>query len=313
MKSSKYLVPALIIIVFLFLLLFPSAAVTSARSGLMLWFKVILPTLLPFMIISRLLIETNSVSCLTFLFSAPFKKCFHVSKGGTFVIMTGFLCGYPMGAKLTADLYLHKQLNYYEAIYLLAFCNNLSPMFISSFLTLSCLEAPELLTFLVIIIYGVPILFALLTQPFYRKFSRRDNSVTENIFVSEYHFSFETIDTAIMDGFTQITKLGGYIILFSILSGMFLNFSLPTNVLALITGITEVTTGLNYIAVQNFSLPVRLLFCIPICVFGGLSGLMQTYSMIKDTDLPFPPYLLAKVIQSAIAVVCSILFIAFYF
>ena len=309
MTPRKYLVVILLILLFMLLLIFPATAVTSARSGLLLWFQVILPTLLPFMILSKLLLETNSISCLTFLFSIPSKKLFFLSNEGTFVVLTGFLCGYPMGAKLANDLYLHNQISRNEALYLLSFCNNLSPMFISSFLTLSCLDAPKLLPFLILIIYGVPLLFAFLTQPIYRKQAKCTNIATENISSKIKSIPFETLDTAILDCFTQITKLGGYIILFSILSGMFLNFLIPPYVLALITGITEVTTGLNYIAVQNFSLSVRLLFSIPVCVFGGLSGLMQTYSMIKDTDLPFLPYIMAKLIQSAMALLFSFLFI----
>lgn len=310
MKPQKYIIVTLLILLFLFLLIFPSTAVSSARSGLLLWFKVILPTLLPFMILSKLLTETNSIYCLTFLFSTPFQKLFSLNRAGTFVVLTGFLCGYPMGAKLTGDLYLHKQLSKKEAGYLLSFCNNLSPMFISSFLTLTCLDAPQLLPVLVLIIYGVPLLFALFIQPFYRKRLTKDYPLELSTQIQS--LKFETIDTAIMDGFTQITKLGGYIILFSIFSGIFLNFPLSENILALIIGITEVTTGLNYIAVQNFPLPLRLLFSIPICVFGGLSGLMQTYSMIKDTDLPFFPYILAKLAQSVMALVFTIFFITLY-
>lgn len=312
MKRPKYLIAFILILVFLFLVIFPSAAVSSARSGLLLWFKVILPTLLPFMIISKLLIETNSVYGFSFLFSAPCKKILSLSNSGTFVILTGFLCGYPMGAKLTSDLYLHHQLSRNEALYLLSFCNNLSPMFISSYLTLTCLDAPKLLPLLILIIYGVPLLFALLLQPFYRKQSQEETSPIIELPATVRPLPFEAIDNSIMDSFTQITKLGGYIILFSILSGMFLSFPLPVNILALITGTTEITTGLNYIAIQNFPLSLRLLLCIPICVFGGLSGLMQTYSMIKDTDLTFSPYIKAKLIQSAMALLFTILFLQLY-
>lgn len=308
-KAVNYFIPLLICIIFLFLLLFPANAVTSARSGLMLWFQVILPTLLPFMILSSLLIKTNTISCLTFLFATPLKKLLGLSKSGTFVVMTGFLCGYPMGAKLTADLYLHGQLSKPEACYLLTFCNNLSPMFISSFLTLTCLEAPSLLPLLILIIYGVPVLFALITQPVYRRAVVNETPVSPAKNATT-PLDFNMVDTAIMDSFTQITKLGGYIILFSILSGMFLTFSLPNKLLALVTGLVEVTTGINYIATQDFSLALRLLYCIPICVFGGCSGLMQTFSMIKETKLPFSLYFWSKAAQTLLSFLLTWIFIS---
>lgn len=312
MKAQKYIFTGIIISVFLFLLLSPANAVSSARSGLMLWFKVLLPTLLPFMIISKLLIEADAISCLTFLFATPFHKFFHLSKSGTFVVMTGFLCGYPMGAKLVSELYTHHQLSHPEACYLLTFCNNLSPMFISSFLTISCLDAPQLLPYIILIIYGTPIIFALFTQPAFRK------KLSENIFSPSMtpknkKLDFEILDSAIMDSFTQITKLGGYVILFSIISGIFLSLSLPPLILAFFTGFIEVTTGINYITVQTLPLTLRLMFSIPICVFGGLSGLMQTYSMMKDSSLPFLPYLFSKLLQSFLSLIFTGFFVHIYF
>ncbi|MBQ2801290.1 MAG: hypothetical protein IJF03_07875 [Lachnospiraceae bacterium] len=308
MKIQKYLFTFVVVVIFIFLLVSPANAVTSARSGLMLWFKVLLPTLLPFMIISKLLIELNAISCLTFLFSSFFKKFFNLSKSGTFVLMTGFLCGYPMGAKLISELYKHKQISHEESCYLLTFCNNLSPMFISSFLTVSCFDAPELLPYVILIIYGTPMIYALITQPLFR----RKCAMEPPVLVPPKPFrklDFEIIDTAIMDSFTQITKLGGYVILFSIISGIFLSFSLPAPLLSLLTGIIEITTGINYITVQGFSLQMRFFFSTPLCVFGGLSGLMQTYSMIKDSGLPFLPYLTAKLIQTGLSYVLTLFFL----
>lgn len=308
MKFQNFIFTAVVIIIFIFLLISPANAVTSARSGLMLWFKVLLPTLLPFMIVSKLLIELNAISYLTFLFSSCFKKMFHLSKAGTFVLMTGFLCGYPMGAKLISELYQHKQLSYEESCYLLTFCNNLSPMFISSFLTVSCFDAPELLPYVILIIYGTPILYALLTQPFFRK----NTSLESCVLPPSTTFKkpdFEIIDTAIMDSFTQITKLGGYVIMFSVISGMFLSFSFSAPTLAFLTGVTEITTGINYITVQGFSLQMRFSISTPLCVFGGLSGLMQTYSMIKNSKLPFMPYLRAKLIQTGASYVLTVFFL----
>lgn len=311
MKVQKYIFTGIIISIFVFILISPANAVSSARSGLMLWFKVLLPTLLPFMIISKLLIEVDGISYLTFLFAPPFQKFFHLSKSGTFVVMTGFLCGYPMGAKLVSELYSHEQLSYSEACYLLSFCNNLSPMFISSFLTFSCLDAPDLLPYIILIIYGTPVIFALLTQPVFRKETEK-NWCSPVVSSKSKKLDFQILDTAIMDSFTQITKLGGYVILFSIISGMFLSFSLPPVTLSFLTGFIEVTTGINYITVQNLPFTLRLMLSIPICVFGGISGLMQTYSMMKDSSLPFLPYLFSKAIQALLSFLFTIIFLYIY-
>lgn len=57
MKRFLFLLPFLIMLAFL--LVFPDTSFTCAASGLMLWFETLLPSLLPFMIISNLLIKTD--------------------------------------------------------------------------------------------------------------------------------------------------------------------------------------------------------------------------------------------------------------
>ena len=51
---------------------------------------------------------------------------------GSYALLLGLICGYPMGAKLTADLFREGKITKSEAQYLLTFCNNPGPVFISS-------------------------------------------------------------------------------------------------------------------------------------------------------------------------------------
>ena len=59
--------------------------------------------------------------------------------------------------------------------------------------------------------------------------------------------TMEMIDKAIMNGFVNITRLGGYIILCSICSGCFTLLPSPPIVSAILSGFTEITTGLKYL------------------------------------------------------------------
>ena len=85
------------------------------------------------MVISGIMIRMN----LTDLFSqllAPFiKPIFRIRSTCIYVIFVGFLCGFPMGAHVTAQLYERKQLTKNEAEYLLSFCNNIGPVYFVSF------------------------------------------------------------------------------------------------------------------------------------------------------------------------------------
>ena len=93
-----------IVLLFSFMLLSPKAVFSGASSGLLLWFQTILPTLFPFLLVSNLLLATGSIHYLTSAFSKICRTFLSVSDCGSFAVITGFLCGYPMGAKTAADL-----------------------------------------------------------------------------------------------------------------------------------------------------------------------------------------------------------------
>ena len=128
----RYAFPFSVILLFFIMLSFPQEVFDGASEGLLLWFQIVLPTLLPFIIISNILIQTNSISLLSHIFGPAFQKIFRISTDGSFVVLAGFLCGYPMGAKVTSDLILAGRITKSEGSYLLSFCNNTSPMFIIS-------------------------------------------------------------------------------------------------------------------------------------------------------------------------------------
>ena len=88
----------------LLLLCFPALSLEGARKGLLLWYNTVLPTLLPFMIFSGLLIGMEAVPVLITPFSPLLKRGLGLSDAGAFVLLTGMLCGYPMGAKNCSDL-----------------------------------------------------------------------------------------------------------------------------------------------------------------------------------------------------------------
>ena len=123
-----------------FLLLHPDEGLLGARDGLTLWLNVMLPTLLPFLIFTGILLKAGNLTKLLNPFSLLWEKCFGLSPAGAYVLILGFLCGYPMGAKIAHDLYINDQISKKEGEYLLSFSCNASPAFVVSYLTGSILQ-----------------------------------------------------------------------------------------------------------------------------------------------------------------------------
>lgn len=308
---KKYVYAVTITAIFLFLLLFPQQAVEAASNGLLLWFHTIIPTLLPFIILSSLLIKLNAIPYLTSFIFPLFHKLFGLSKNGCYAVLIGFLCGYPMGAKITADLLREEKISALEAQFLLSFCNNVSPMFSLSFIIQTSLKCPEKTIPVLCILYLPPFLYAFCRRrlffPCETSFEGKQNEpAAKNQLKS---ISFSVIDSSIMNGFATVTKLGGYIILFSIISMIILTIPLQGSYLkyALIS-LTEITCGTQTVCQSNLPEKLKFLFVLAGSSFGGFSSAAQTNSMITGTGLKIGNYLLSK----TGTMLLTILFLLFY-
>ena len=219
MKRIFYTAGTLLLLVFL--LRFPEEALSASRDGLNLWLNTLLPTLLPFIILTGILIHTGMVEKLLKPLSPVWSHIFGISPSGAYALLLGLLCGYPMGAKITSDLYGCGRISKREAEYLLTFTNHASPVFIYTYLIHICLND----RFHPWLIYGPLLLSSCLTMIFFRFFVYRNRTRTPDTFFSEKNkepsapgVTGTLLDASIMNGFETITRLGGYILLFSILS-----------------------------------------------------------------------------------------------
>ena len=70
---------------------------------------------------------------------------------------------------------------------------------------------------------------------------------------------------------------------------------------AIINGIFEITQGLKYISMLNISLKFKTTISVMFLSFGGLSIHIQVKSILSDTNIKYLPYLIARIIHTAIA------------
>lgn len=282
---------------FFFILMFPSQVLESSKRGLLLWFDTLLPTLLPFLIVSQLILKTSLADYFQKLSGSSFQRLFHCSQNGAFCLLCGFLCGYPVGARLISLQIKENKLSLSEGQYLLAFCNNVSPMFCISYGIMQTIGKTNIFPYL-FFIYGSALLFGIFSRPKLPiqtiSKHKKQTSSTENI--------FQLIDVCIIDSFLIMIKLCGYLILFTIISdGLIL--LIPKNFVILapvLTSFLEITGGLSSVS----RLPdgfYKTILCISTLTFGGLCCIFQTSSVISDTKLSLKKYISHKVIITVIA------------
>lgn len=284
------------------ILCFPSQCLSLSLNGLNLWFSKMIPALFPFMVLSGIIIRMNLVSsCVQFLMPL-LGRLFRVGPSCIYGILIGFLCGFPMGARTAADLYEHHLISKDEASFLLSFCNNIGPVYFIGFVlpTLG-ISSPAIYLFAM---YGLPFLYGLFLR--YTIYSGRisPHSATK-AYNSPAFPLLSALDESILSALSSITKLGGYMIFFNLL------FILPSLLTALLPlsykqrscligcmgCLLEITGGIGLLENQ---MPDFVLCVLP---FGGLSCIVQTYSMIESADLSLSEYVMHKMILTAVTVV----------
>ncbi len=301
------MIPALL----LYMLLFPKKVLADSLAGLDLWFHTVLPSLLPFMILSNVLIGANVVSQLMRPFSGFFRHVLGLSPEGGYAWLLGLFCGFPMGARLTGDMYRQHRISREEAGYLLTFANQSSPMFLSTYVVLHGLGDSTMTLPVFVIFYASAFLTSLVFRIRSRRFGLPPSKPKKE--APEQTSYGNLLDTSIMNGFEIITRLGGYIILFSILAGIVLQLPAPLHTAApFLSGLTEITTGIH--TISGTTLPLQVKFTAIVCctAFGGFSTVAQTSCMLNGTGLSIFTYLKGKLVNAAVAgLLCLFVFVVF--
>lgn len=131
MSAVKRSLPvAAVLALFAATVVWSQAAVDGARRGLELCAQTIVPTLLPFFVLSNLLCLLGLPAWIGGRCERLFRALFGVSGEGAAAFLFGIVGGYPLGAASAAQLCSSGAIKHDEGERLLRFCNNTGPAFI---------------------------------------------------------------------------------------------------------------------------------------------------------------------------------------
>lgn len=318
-KIKSLILPSLICIFILFLLMFSKNNLAAAKSGLELWANSVLPSLLPFFIATELLGYTNIVPMCGRFFSKLMRPIFNVPGEGAFAFLMGIISGYPVGAKIVANLKENKLCNKVEAERLIAFTNNSGPLFIVGTVGIGLFYNSSI----GLILFCTHILSCITVGFLFRwwgkskeKYLRNSSYSIENNILSFCNLG-EVLSKSIISSINTILMIGGFVVLFSIIISM-LNTShilhvLSSHVLSvlhipedfslsILTGFIEVTNGLSFISgITSLSFSFKLVICAFVLGFGGFSVLLQVLSITSKANISIKPYFIGKLLQAFFA------------
>nr|WP_216830914.1 sporulation integral membrane protein YlbJ [Alkalihalobacterium elongatum] len=320
------------------LMIYPKESFEASLRGLTMWWEVVFPSLLPFFIVSELLIGFGVVTFIGTLLNPFMRPVFRVPGVGGFVWAMGLASGFPAGAKLTARLRQEKKLSRLEAERLVTFTNASNPLFIFGAVAVGFFHNPALGVILAIAHYLGNFCVGFImrfhggkeTPPntpgvsHTKSFKQAINSLHEERLKDGRPIG-KLLGDAVQSSINTLLMIGGFIILFSVLnkllsligvltilssfiSVLFTFLSLPNELsMPLIAGLFEITLGSQLTSEADASLFQQVIVASFILAFSGFSVQAQVASILAETDIRFKPYFIARILHGLFASVIAIL------
>lgn len=311
--NTKFLIKVFLILFIIFLIMFSKTNILAVQNAISLFFEKVFPSLFPFFIAVDLLSHTNIINILNTILSPIMKPLFNVSGKGAFPFIMGIISGYPTGAKIVSDFRKNNICTKVECERLLAYTNNSGPLFIIGTVGSSLFLSTEIgILLLITHIFGtltVGIIFR-----FYKNNYYRNENIVDELDIDNFS---SILTESIFNSFKTTGMIFGFIIMFSIINNILLTSGIlklfPSTIIGSILGTCEITNGINYISmIKSSNLTIQLILTSFFLGFGGISVLMQVYSIISKTDLSIKPYILGKLLHGLTSAIYTLIIILLF-
>lgn len=317
-KTKKYnylevLYILLLLTIILLVVIFPSNSIGSFYNGISIWATKVLPSLLPFFILTKLLSYTNFIPYISKKITPLTRKLYNVDGYGGYIYIMSIISGYPTGAKITSELYKDGRITKGQAYTITAFTSTSGPLFILGTVGIALFHNIRLGIIVLLSHY----IGALLNGLLYRcKESNKSTltlthiSHTENIILSSVNSSINAILNigVLIALFYMITDLIIILNLFTPIVELLKIIGVDKNIsISILSGILEITTGEIMLSSLTLSQNLGIIISTALVSFGGLSIHAQAYSYLQDIDMPYYKFLLQKITHCILATFVSFL------
>lgn len=281
----------------LILILDAKTALSGARDGVMLCLNTLIPSLMPFFVLSTLLTQSLAGLCPRFL--RPLGYALHIPRGAEGLLAVGVLGGYPVGAQNIVCAYRSGQLDRDNTARMLAFCNNAGPAFIFGVVRAAFTEewAPWVL-------WGIHIASALMVGFFARPCRA---SCTPSPTAGRV-----SITAALESGVRVMALVCGWVVLFRTLLTFLMRWvlwALPVSAQVMIAGLLELSNGCTLLPHIRCA-GLRFVTASGILALGGVCVTLQTASVCSGVSMAryYPGKLLQCAVSIVLAFICQPLF-----
>lgn len=338
-RLSALVWAAAAVLLTLCLVLYPEAALEAAKEGLHLFLNVVFPSLLPFFVLSEIMLGLGVVHFIGVLFEPLMRPLFNVPGEGAFVLSMGLAAGYPMDAVITARFRKSEMCTRFEGERMLAFSNTADPLFIFGAVAVGMFGMP-LLGKTMALAHYIGALVVGLTFRFYglrERSTRPEAHRTGNIIGRAVDALVKAreedgrpfgqmMGDAVNDSIRTLWLICGFIMLFSTLVKVIDVVHLypviaapfemlfrvlhidPSLVRSAVTGLFEIDLGAQAASkATGAGLVQQVAIAGAIIAWSGLSVHGQVASVLTGTDIRMAPYMVARLLHAVVAFAATLI------
>lgn len=278
----------------------PTKYMQSVTNGLIVWATAVVPALLPFFVLSKLLAELDFFSPFCKYISPITKKLFDAPAISGYIFLMSIISGYPIGAKLIQEYHKNNLLTKNQCRKISTFTSTSGPLFITGTVAGGFFGNQKL----GFILLGCHILSAVVCGILLKNFYCCDDNTTA--VKNQDNISKNILNDTIYSSVSGILSIGVFISLFFMLADMLPISKISNPVLqAFATGLLEVTHGCQMISQLNLSFATTAILCQTMISFGGLCIMLQSYSYLKECGITLTQLIFNKALQASVATVLT--------
>jgi sporulation integral membrane protein YlbJ len=320
LKNENIIITFLCSIIIIYIIIAPKFCIEATLSGAKLFFYKVFPSLFPFVILTNIIINYGGVHIYSKIFGKILCTPLKLKKECSFPLIISALCGYPLGAKYSCDLYQNKDINFSTLERLINIASNAGPLFIIGSVGTSMLGNPYAGYVLLLSNYISCIIIGIIlpnrTTKMYRDFKENFNIPNKNI--------GESFKNSIEGAIKTCVSVAGFVILFSLLLSIIKNnfifkfllnnlclyFNIDKNLIeGFLLGLVEMTNGCYLISTSSIDISKKIILISFLLAFSGFSIISQVYSFTYKQGVDIKRYIKIKFVQGVIAsMTCFVLY-----
>lgn len=275
---------------------YPQVTEAGSKSAMIIWANSIVPVLLPFFIFSDFVKRTGNLEKLP-----PRVYPFAVA----------FLSGYPMGAKVTADLVLQETLSLSQGRAVLSYAMVTGPAFLMGTIG-GFLGSREAASAVLAAHYLGAMVNGLLWQEPGAKYICPASRTATPAF--GHGRLMEDFSASILAGFKAMAVILAYLMFFMIGMDLLDRSGLTQRIgseaaASFLKGLLEMTAGSSMVGACNISMEMKTVLMSVLVSFGGLSVIGQSASMAAGSGIGAKDILLRKGTHGLISGIAAVILV----